>query len=605
MDMIQEAIDQNKHISSYPFDREQTWDKFREMAAGRDVYLYGLGNAARYFMEKYCEKITLRGVIDSYLGLQGFCVGDYLPEAVETSCERTPVFDAGILRSLSPEKTLILISNINAYEEVAEQMAAYHLECFVLLLMEADQRSHAKCGEYGGHAAEYTDIENADITEKINNTAYIDQLDLTDRKKAYADKCCGLPVERQKIVFMIGKYGGHAKSITEALIGKNSGLELVWLVDDLKTKLPEGVRPVFIGNWKRYICEMETAYIWVFDILVPEWIRKRKGQIYLQTKHWSGITLKKFYLDDPSTTGTERERARVRENSRIMDYILVGSSFDQDTCKSGFGYHGDFVRVGSPRTDALFRADNRDKVYAEYQIDPAAHTVLYAPTFRYDKKKRKKSAVQGLDFVRLREKLEQRFGGKWRILFRGHPSLAGRKDERYPEDTVIEVSGYDDSQELVAACDVLISDYSSIMFEAAFAGKAVLLFAPDKGRYPVEERELYIDYDALPFPTAETNEELGTVIENFDHSAYQKRTALFLEQYGIHEDGHASERAAEFILSLQTCQHKISVIIPIDTVLTILLIVKKQLLHCIPGIRIYPCRDQIIPLLFPSAHPDL
>lgn len=584
MDIIQDAINHNKHVSKYDFIHEQTWDTFRARAAGKDIYLYGLGNAARYFIEAYSEKIKLCGVIDSYLKLQGFCIGDYLPEAVETSYDRVPIFDAGILETLPPEKSLILISNINAYEEVAEQMAAYHLECFVLLLMEADWRSHAQCGEYGGRAVEYTDIETADTSENINNTAYIDQLNLNEKKKAYADKCCSLPVERQKIVFMIGKYGGHAKSITEALIGKNSGLELVWLVDDLKMKLPEGVRPVFTGNWKRYIYEMETAHIWVFDILVPEWVRKRKGQIYLQTKHWSGITLKKFYLDDPSTTGTERERARVKENSRIMDYILVGSSFDQDTCQSGFGYHGDFVRVGSPRTDALFRADNRDKVYAEYQIDPVAHTVLYAPTFRYDKEKRKKSAVQGLDFVRLREKLEHRFGGKWKILFRGHPSLAGREDERYPEDAVIDVSGYDDSQELVAACDMLISDYSSIMFEAAFAGKAVLLFAPDKERYLVEERELYIDYDALPFPTAETNEELRIVIENFDHGAYQKRTAHFLEKYGIHEDGHASEKAAEFILSLQTCQHKISVIIPIYNT-------AAYLPRCIESVRNQTCRS--------------
>ncbi len=136
--MIQEAMAHNKHISDYKFDGEQTWAAFRNKAAGRDVYLYGLGNAAGYFIEKYGDKVKLCGAIDSYIGLQGFCLGDYLPEAVDTACERIPIYDAGILPSLDPEKTIILITAVNAYEEIAREMASYRLQCFVLLLMEAD-----------------------------------------------------------------------------------------------------------------------------------------------------------------------------------------------------------------------------------------------------------------------------------------------------------------------------------------------------------------------------------------------------------------------------------------------------------------------------------
>ena len=107
MDMIQEAMAHNKHISDYKFDGEQTWAAFRNKVAGRAVYLYGLGNAAGYFIEKYGDKVKLCGAIDSYIGLQGFCLGDYLPEAVETACERIPIYDAGILPSLDPGKTII------------------------------------------------------------------------------------------------------------------------------------------------------------------------------------------------------------------------------------------------------------------------------------------------------------------------------------------------------------------------------------------------------------------------------------------------------------------------------------------------------------------
>lgn len=544
MDIIQDAISLNKHISTYAFANEQTWDAFRASADGKDIYLYGLGNAAGYFIEVYSEKIKLCGVIDSYLKLQGFCMGDYLPEAVETSYDRVPIFDAGILEKLSPEKSVILISNINAYEEIARWISSYKIECFVLLLMEAAGRSM-----HGDRGAR-----------------------LSGGKSEYAARCCRLSVEKNKIVCMIGKYGGHARAITNALLKRNvtpnnrdgveRELDIVWLVTDLRNYVPGGVRPVLIRNWKKYIYEMETAGIWVFDIAVPDYICKRKGQIYIQTKHWSSITLKKFYLDDSSTTGTEREKELVRYNGRIMDYILVGSEFDIDTCKSGFACDGAFVRVGSPRTDAVFDGNNRDKVYAKYRIAADTRTVLYAPTFRYNKVEKKKRAVQGLDYTSLLEKLEKRFGGKWKVLFRGHPSLPESGADAGGSGDVIDVSGYDDSQELVAACDLLLSDYSSIMFEAAFAGKTVLLFAPDQKEYIDRERELYIDYKDLPFPVAATNEELWERIGYFNDDVYRRNVDCFLQKYGVHEDGHAGERAAEFMMGLLRGP-LISVIIPV------------------------------------------
>ena len=96
----------------------------------------------------------------------------------------------------------------------------------------------------------------------------------------------------------------------------------------------------------------------------------------------------------------------------------------------------------------------------------------------------------------------------------------------------------------------MISDYSSIMFEPAFVYKPVFLLALDREEYTDEERDLLIDYKTLPFPKADSNAELEQCIMTFHEKKYKEDVRKFLEKYGVHEDGHASERAAVFISGL-------------------------------------------------------
>jgi CDP-glycerol glycerophosphotransferase (TagB/SpsB family) len=146
--------------------------------------------------------------------------------------------------------------------------------------------------------------------------------------------------------------------------------------------------------------------------------------------------------------------------------------------------------------------------------------------------------------------LEAKFGGEWVVLLRLHPNLVSQSKSIKKINGVIDVSAYEEGEELVAASDLMITDYSSIMFEPAFVKKPVFLFAPDRKEYIDGERELLIDYDTLPFPIAESNEELMKNIQQFDKDIYERQIEQFLEAYGVHEDGHASERAAQFILNL-------------------------------------------------------
>ena len=96
----------------------------------------------------------------------------------------------------------------------------------------------------------------------------------------------------------------------------------------------------------------------------------------------------------------------------------------------------------------------------------------------------------------------------------------------------------------------MVTDYSSIMFEAAYLKRPVFLYAPDKTEYIDGERGLLLEYDTLPFPAAVSNEGLWQCISEFNKTAYEKNVTFFLNRHGVREDGHASERAAKVITDL-------------------------------------------------------
>lgn len=501
----------------------QTWEMFHKAARGKKVFLFGTGRAVRYLVGR-CDDIEFVAAIDNNKQKQGFRIGEFNGDAVDTVYENISICDISILDTFQRDNVVVLITNIFDYQDIAEQLRPYGVRVFSMILMEMAAKGREDLGD-------------------------IIYPDFIERRQEYIQYCCShTDISDGKILVYIGKYGGHGKNITKSLLQSGQNLDIVWIVNDLRMEVPDGVRLVYEDNWKRYIYEMETARIWLYDIIIPPYIDKRPGQIYIETKHWSSITLKKFYLDDVSTINSAEAAALVKHNGKLMDYILCGSEFDKDSCRSGFAFHGEFIQTGSPRTDTLFDLHCKEKVYMRYNMDSQIHTALYAPTFRIRKIGNEMKRGEILDFLKLKKALEERFGGRWCMLLRLHPSMLADMDVAVSMNCMIDVSNYCDSQELVAACDILISDYSSIMFEPAFVGKPVFLFAADRKEYVEKERDLLIEYDTLPFPIAETNRELLENIQNFDEEVYRNKVNVFLKKYGICEDGHASERAAEFIL---------------------------------------------------------
>lgn len=526
MDLITDSINKKRHIHAFNYVHKQTWECFYSEVLQKKVYVYGAGGGLRHLI-RLRPNMDVTAVIDINAASYGEVIGEIHDEAICTAFQYTPVYNIDYLKKICPKDTVILITNVKDYVSISTDLLGLGYEnLFVMLLMEFNNSNR----------------KEVESLFTIGNT-YV------ERKVRVINKILSCPVIKDKIVFSIGAYGGHARAITDALLHKKKDIDIVWLVENPRMWHPEGVR-LAKQNTGLMLYELETAHIWVYDIMIPQYCVKREKQIYIQTKHWSSLTLKRFYLEDFSTCGDIKEREEIKKNAEWMDIVFSGSIIDEDTCRSGFGVGNIFKRIGSPRSDVLFQEGIREKVYRYYSIPTNKKCIVYAPTFRSAQLFREEKVLMELDADKVMKACAEKFGSEWIVLLRLHPIIAEKNKDIALNQNVIMVSDYPDSQELMAAANILITDYSSLMFEPAYVGKKVFLFAPDRDEYIEKERTLIFDYDALPFPIAEKNDELVDVIRSFDEFQYQSQLSSFLKKYEVNEDGHASERAADIVLDL-------------------------------------------------------
>lgn len=525
MDVIQRAIEKNQHIAKDEKLNLQTWRAFWRSAENKKIFLFGIGNCAEYFLENYGE-IPLEGVLDNNVHKQGFLVEDFLGETGNAGCGKLKILSVDSLKKYDPEKIAIIITNLSDYEAMANRLESMDIHnSFVFLIMEANKRKEE---------------------------GYIEKRNTIIKPEEYAKLCCKEKIVYNKVLFFsFGTYSDHGKYITESLLKIRKDLDIVWVVNHMTEDVPEGVRKVYLYNWKRYIYEMETARVWVYNMPVPSMIVKRPEQIYIQTKHWASVTLKKFYLD-AATIQDQKERVENwKYNSQMIDFIITGSNFDTESCRRGFAFDREVLQIGSPRSDAMFHHEKmKKKIYEYYKLDSDYRMLLFAPTYRFrnDLETRTTEIRDiALDYEQVKRALEKKFGGRWYLMLRLPPGYENDGYKIEKPEYVIDASAYSDGEELAAACDVMISDYSSIMFEPAFVKKPVFLFATDQETYINKEYDLLIDYSALPFPLADSNDALEDAIRCFNQAEYETELDNFMRRYGVHEDGHASERAAQFI----------------------------------------------------------
>ena len=159
-------------------------------------------------------------------------------------------------------------------------------------------------------------------------------------------------------------------------------------------------------------------------------------------------------------------------------------------------------------------------------------------------------AKEGRDFNEVIKELERISNKSWVLLIRLHPNDIARSGQISFTENILNASPYPDTQDLTKAADLLITDYSSIMYDFALQRKQVVLFAPDLEFYE-KTRGLRSIFYELPFPLAQKSEEMSLSLQKAFSTEYPELLRKFLqERVCSFDDGHASERIATRIKAI-------------------------------------------------------
>lgn len=358
--------------------------------------------------------------------------------------------------------------------------------------------------------------------------------------------CRVRPIEKNKVVFInySGRgFGDNGKPVALKLKELYPDIDIVWATKGgTESTLPEGIRSVTYHT-PAFYREMATAGVWLNNCRMSAEIIKRKGQFYIQLWH-GGVPLKKIEKDTEKTLEkTYIEHSKY--DSSISDIVISGCDYFTDIVKNSFWFDGEILECGTPRLDPVFSVS--DEKAAEIRraagLPSEKKVILYVPTFRADLR----TDCYRINFESVLEQLKKSTGDEWVFAVRLHPNVASKADFIEYSERVINATAYPDLYELLPVCDAVVSDYSSVMFEAGMLEKIVFLFATDIEEY-IKDRELYFDMHELPFILAESNGEFISAIRDFDKDKYFSELRQFNDKMNYFEKGNAADILAERII---------------------------------------------------------
>ena len=338
----------------------------------------------------------------------------------------------------------------------------------------------------------------------------------------------------------------NPRGIAEELRRRGDDREHIWVVTDYAAEVPPGARAVLSGTEEYFEALARCRYVVSNDDMQPEF-RKRDGQVYLQT--WHGTPLKKigFDIGKPQFASGAAYLHHLANDVAKWDLLLSQNPFSTPILRRAFRFGGEICEYGYPRNDALTREPERAaQIRARLGIPDGKRVVLYAPTWRdnqYYASGRYRFDLR-LDLDRAARVL----GPGDVLLIRGHHHLANDVRSESRHGLARNVTGYPDITDLFLITDVLITDYSSVMFDFAVTGRPMLFFTYDLAAYRDKLRGFCFDFEAeAPGPLLTSSDEVLAALAD-THGAvasYRNSYRAFAAKYCPLDDGKAGARVCD------------------------------------------------------------
>ncbi len=381
-----------------------------------------------------------------------------------------------------------------------------------------------------------------------------------------------LPIKKNVVVFSEywgTGYGCNPRAIYEAMPLHAPNLTAVWVIEkDKVSKLPPGVKHVAPNTLKQWAV-FARAKFFVNNVNFPGAFKKRPEQIVIQTMH--GTPLKYCGLDvmnnavassaidpkrvaprkgdqvvalDPSRS--RQEFADLLRRSDNWDYAISSNAYSTEMWGHAYPCQYTWLEVGYPRNDVLVNAGVNDIAEARARIGVRADqkVVLYAPTYR---------DVEGDSSLRINfEELIGRVDDSYVFILRAHhtTTLGPKVKELVKSGRVIDGSAFPSIIDCYLAADVLITDYSSVMFDYAVLNRPIVIFADDWEAYG-DARGTYFDLLETPPGAVATNQAQVNEIfaaELFASAESNERLRAFRARFCEFDQGTAAQQVIERVM---------------------------------------------------------
>ena len=345
------------------------------------------------------------------------------------------------------------------------------------------------------------------------------------------------------IAFSGRQYSDSPRRISELLLREHPEIQQVWAFNEpekFRFLEEQGIKVVKYKSL-RYLCYVMTSKVYVDNAEFWSILKFRPGQMVLQTWHGGGA-YKRVGGHRIDVNAREQQHA-VEKMNKITLFLSSSKAFTDFVIRGAYQYRGKVLECGLPRNDDLLKPDAAvsAKVRQALGIPQNAKILLYAPTFRNSHS----LSLYDVDFARLKEALQARFGGEWIILLRMHYYLSDKAmSSALP--FLRNATDYPDMQDLLLSADVLLTDYSSCMWDFSLLHKPCFLYARDIAEYR-GERDFYTPIESWPFPLAANNDELAEVIAGFDENLYHEAVLRHHRDLGSTESGTAAKQCTDRI----------------------------------------------------------